>query len=107
MSRWLYRLYLQLATVRLRLGQRLFALWLGRRTDLAGADLSYLVLSGTNLRNADLRDANLQRADLSGVNLQGANLSGANLWGARISEAQLAQAGSLAGATLPDGTIHV
>jgi uncharacterized protein YjbI with pentapeptide repeats len=108
MRRWLYRLYLQFATVNLRLRQRLFAIALGRRrADLAGADLSYLVLSGTNLRDANLREANLRRADLSGVNLQGADLSGADLTGARVSEEQLAQARSLAGTILPDGTIHI
>jgi uncharacterized protein YjbI with pentapeptide repeats len=108
MTRWFYRLYMRLLTMRLRLGQRFFALWLGRRrSELAGADLSYLVLSGTNLRNANLHQANLQRSDLSGVDLQGADLSGANLRGARVSEAQLATAGSLAGTILPDGTIHI
>lgn len=108
MRRWLYRLYLRLATVRLRLGQRLYAYALGqRKADLAGADLSYLVLSGSNLRNADLRDANLRRADLSNVELEGADLSGADLTGALVSEEQLAQAASLSGTTLPDGTIHI
>jgi hypothetical protein len=106
--RSLYRLYLRLATTNIRFRQWLFALALGRRrADLAGADLSYLVLSGTNLRNGNLRDANLRRADLTGVNLQGADLSGADLTGARVTEAQLAQAASLAGTTLPDGTIHI
>ncbi len=108
MSRWLYRIYMRSMTMRLRVGQWLFATWLGRRrSKLAGADLSYLVLSGTNLRNADLREANLQRSDLSGVNLQGADLSGANLRGARVSETQLATAASLVGTILPDGTIHI
>jgi uncharacterized protein YjbI with pentapeptide repeats len=108
MRRWLYRLYLQLATANIRFRQRLFAIALGRRkADLAGADLSYLVLSGTNLRQANLREANLRRADLSNVNLDGADLSGADLTGARVSEEQLSLAGSLAGTILPDGTIHI
>lgn len=108
MRRWLYRLYLQLATVRLRLGQWLFAFALGKRkADLMGADLSYLVLSGTNLRDANLRDANLRRTDMTNVDLAGADLSGADLTGALVSEEQLAQAGSLTGTTLPDGTIHI
>lgn len=98
MRRWLYRLYLRLATVNIRLGQRLFAFRLSRRrAELAGADLSYLVLSGTNLAGADL----------SGVNLSGADLSGADLTGALVSEEQLATAESLSGTILPDGTIHI
>jgi serine/threonine-protein kinase len=108
MRRWLYRLYLRLATANIRLGQYLFALRLSRRkTELAGADLSYLVLSGTNLAGADLRETDFRRSDLSGVDLTGADLSGANLTGARVSEEQLATAGSLSGTILPDGTIHI
>lgn len=108
MRRWLYRLYLRLATVNIRLGQRLFAFRLSRRrAELAGADLSYLVLSGTNLAGADLRETNFRRADLSGVNLSGADLSGADLTGALVSEEQLATAESLSGTILPDGTIHI
>jgi BTB/POZ domain-containing protein KCTD9 len=78
-------------------------------------------LSSADLKDADLRLANLQRADLSYANLSGAdlfraNLSNANLEGTNLSDAdleralnctneQLAQAESLVGATLPDGTV--
>jgi uncharacterized protein YjbI with pentapeptide repeats len=106
--RILYLIYVRLLTTNVRVRQWLFALALGRRrADLAGADLSYLVLSGTDLRGANLQAANLRRADLRDVNLQGADLSEADLTGALVSEAQLAQAGSLTRTTLPDGTIHV
>ncbi len=108
MQRLLYRIYLYLATIRVRLGQRFFNLYLSRRrAALADADLSYLNLSGTNLRGADLRRANLRRCDLTNVDLTAADLSGADLTAALVTEVQLAQAKSLAGATLPDGTILV
>jgi uncharacterized protein YjbI with pentapeptide repeats len=42
--------------------------------------------------------------DLCG--LTGANLSGADLTGATVAPEQLAQAKSLRGATMPDGTVH-
>ena len=63
-----------------------------------------------DLRTADLRDANLSFASLGGANLTRTNLSHANLGGANLRGAkgwtneQLAQAESLVGATLPDGT---
>ena len=108
MQRFLYRLYLYIATIRVRAGQRLFNIYLGRRREkLADADLSYLNLSGTNLRGADLRRANLRRCDLTGVNLQDADLSEADLTAALVAQEQLDQAKSLAGATLPDGTIYL
>ncbi len=108
MQRLLYRLYLYFATIRVRLGQRVYNLYLHRqRSQLANADLSYLNLSGTNLRGADLRGANLRRCDLTNVDLTDADLSGADLTAARVSEAQLAQVKSLVGATLPDGTVYV
>jgi len=46
------------------------------------------------------------RADLPGVNLNQADLERANLAGAKVTGEQLAQARSLRGATLPDGTKH-
>ena len=108
MQRLLYRLYLYFATIRVRLGQRFFNIYLSRRrAALANEDLSYLNLSGTDLRGANLRDANLRRCDLTNVDLTGADLSGADLTAARVSEEQLAQVKSLVGATLPDGTIYV
>jgi uncharacterized protein YjbI with pentapeptide repeats len=99
--------------------------------DLSGADLSYANLRGAHLTFADLSDAflsgaHLNLADLSRANLRGAHLSGAVLRGAKLNGAdlsdaflsgadltgakewtneQLAQASSLVGATLPDGTV--
>lgn len=69
--------------------------------DLRGADLSYADLAVTSLKGAILRGADLSYADLSGASLRGANLSGA-----LVSQEQLAQAESLAGATMPDGSVH-
>jgi uncharacterized protein YjbI with pentapeptide repeats len=84
--------------------------------DLYGANLSGANLYGANLIQADLSDAdlsdaflrfaNLSDADLRGANLRGAYLIQANLSGARgWTNKQLAQALSLLGATLPDGTV--
>jgi len=83
---------------------------------LLGADLSKANLRQANLRQANLRQAYLFAADLSGANLQGANLQGtqlisaclsrADLTSAIVNEEQLAQAKSLEGATMPDGTKH-
>jgi uncharacterized protein YjbI with pentapeptide repeats len=88
------------------------------RADLSGANLGFASLrganlSGTNLRDADLRFANLRGANLSGTNLRDANLSRADLNSTDIlsgtvtgwTNEQLAQARSLVGATLPDGTV--
>jgi uncharacterized protein YjbI with pentapeptide repeats len=58
-------------------------------------------LTGAILEGADLTTANLFRTDLSGAHLEGANLSGAIGW----TNEQLAQAESLVGATMPDGTV--
>jgi uncharacterized protein YjbI with pentapeptide repeats len=89
-------------------------------TNLSGANLSPANLSGASLLNASLFGANLTDADLSGANLSGASLFGANLSRANLSGAdltdadlsstkgwtndQLAQARSVVGAILPDGT---
>jgi uncharacterized protein YjbI with pentapeptide repeats len=76
---------------------------------LSGADLSSTALSGAHLSTADLSEAHLSRADLSEAHLMGAHLSGANLSKADLSGArgwtdeQLRAAGSLEGATMPDG----
>jgi uncharacterized protein YjbI with pentapeptide repeats len=84
--------------------------------DLHGANLRGLFLREADLREAnmsgaDLFGANLSRIDLVRANLSGANLSGAFLYEANLSEAkvtpeQLAQAASLKGATMPNGSIH-
>jgi BTB/POZ domain-containing protein KCTD9 len=73
---------------------------------LSGANLSGANLSGANLSDADLSGANLSYANPSSANLRGANLSGADLSGAegRTNE-QFAQAQSLVGARMPDGTV--
>jgi uncharacterized protein YjbI with pentapeptide repeats len=74
--------------------------------DLSGANLTKANLNGVNLRETSLSGADLSSADLTGANLRDADLSGANLLGARVSPDQLAQAKSLQGATLPDGSLH-
>lgn len=61
---------------------------------LRGADLSEAVQSEAYLRGADLFGAILCRADLSGADLSKA----------KVSDAQLAQAASLKGAIMPDGS---
>ena len=64
-------------------------------------------LRQANLRHADLTNADLAEADFLNADLTGANLSRANLRGARhLSRAQLDSVKSLAGAILPDGSIH-
>ncbi|MEG4813501.1 pentapeptide repeat-containing protein [Microcoleus sp. K5-D4] len=64
--------------------------------NLCGANLSYGNFSGADLTSADLRGANLQNTNLEKANLKGANLSGVvNL-----------ETAKLAGAIMPDGTIH-
>ncbi len=79
--------------------------------DLTGADLSYAQLGGAYLGGADLSSSNLTYADLTGAHLIGADLNGSNLTYADLTDAtvtneQLAQATSLKGATMPDGSIH-
>jgi pentapeptide repeat protein len=68
--------------------------------DLTGAHLNGAKLSGADLSDTFLNGANLENADLGGAHLNGANLSDAEEW----TNEQLAQADSLVGATLPDGT---
>jgi uncharacterized protein YjbI with pentapeptide repeats len=58
-------------------------------------------LSNANLFGANLVDANLSNANITSANLVGANLRGAEGW----TNKQLAQAESLVGAILPNGTI--
>ncbi|WDE08300.1 pentapeptide repeat-containing protein [Thalassomonas viridans] len=76
--------------------------------DLQGSNLDKANLVGADLRDTDLTGASLKEAKLASADLRGAvlthaDLSGANLRAAKVSPDQLAQAGSLAGATLPDG----
>ena len=98
-----------------------------RNALLRGTDLSGAFLGAANLEGANLDEANLKNAMMFGANLLNANLENANLEGAilealdypegelgyghrlmllpaHVSPNQLAQAQSLAGATLPDGT---
>jgi len=81
------------------------------RVTLPNANLQQVYLKGANLREAYLRGANLQNANLESANLKGAtladtNLAGANLKGAKVTPEQLAQAKSLKGTIMPDGTVH-
>jgi hypothetical protein len=91
-----------------------------RGANLKGADMYRARLTNANLTNADLTDASLKqvnasRAILNNVNLTGGDLTGANLTKASLRGAnlqdvtgwepeQLADASTLAGATMPDGT---
>jgi uncharacterized protein YjbI with pentapeptide repeats len=63
-------------------------------------------LSGADLRRVVLIEAHLGVADLSDADLRDADLRGANLEGAEVTDEQLAQAASLKGAIMPDGTKH-
>ena len=87
--------------------------------DLRGAYLNDASLSGAYLYDTDLRGADLSGADLSDAGgrfesgarlvrtrLDGADLGGADLTNARVTEEQLREAASLAGATMPDGSVH-
>jgi hypothetical protein len=67
---------------------------------LNNTDLSFTELLAANLSHANLSDAHLINARLSGADLSHANLRDAKGWTNR----QLAQALSLVGATMPDGT---
>jgi uncharacterized protein YjbI with pentapeptide repeats len=83
--------------------------------NLSGAKLGGATLSGANLSGATLgcysasgKDycATLSRATLTNADLSGATLSRATLTNATVSNEQLAQAKSLKGATMPDGSTH-
>ncbi|HEX8681818.1 MAG TPA: pentapeptide repeat-containing protein [Ardenticatenaceae bacterium] len=76
------------------------------QVDLGGTDLTMANLQGADLSEATLHNANLRGADLTEANLRAANLIEADLHGARINSDQLAQARSLQGTIMPDGTIH-
>ena len=75
-------------------------------TDLTGAKLAGADLTKTLLIDAKLVGADLTGAKLLGADLTGADLSSANLYGAQVTTEQLAEAKSLEGAILPDGSIH-
>jgi uncharacterized protein YjbI with pentapeptide repeats len=77
-----------------------------RDADLRLASLGHTNLSLACLDGARLDGAYLDSAILRGASLRGTILSDANLWRAKVTERQLAQAGSLEGATMPDGTKH-
>ena len=53
------------------------------------------------MTKADLVDAQMERAVLNGAKLVQANLKNA-----RVDDSQLDQAGSMSGATMPDGRVH-
>ena len=77
--------------------------------NLVRANFNQAAMANADLRGADLSHATMLGADLSGANLKSANLSNAdlrhaNLNGADVTARQLADAKSIAGATLPDGT---
>lgn len=61
-------------------------------TNLAGADLRGVNLTGSNLAEADLRGVDLSKHYLVGANLAGADLTGAKLTGANLLAANLASA---------------
>ncbi|MBE9165344.1 pentapeptide repeat-containing protein [Tychonema sp. LEGE 06208] len=78
--------------------------------NLQSVNLSGQNLSGFNLSGVNLHGANVSEADLTSANLCGANLSYANLEKTNLKEAKLVGANldnaKLAGAIMPDGTIH-
>jgi len=74
--------------------------------DLSGAILSEGNLCGANLSGGNFSGADLTSADLRGANLQNTNLEKANLKGANLSGVVNLETAKLAGAIMPDGTIH-
>jgi uncharacterized protein YjbI with pentapeptide repeats len=78
-----------------------------RRAHLQEACLRGVRTTGSlYLNEANLEKANLREADLTRAHLEGANLYEADLTGAKVTNEQLAQAPSLKGATMQDGTVH-
>ena len=75
-----------------------------RRADLGRADLSGSDLRGANMSNADLYEADLTEANLHSAVLYEADLREANLRNAEVTDEQLAEALSLTGATMSDGS---
>lgn len=74
--------------------------------DLTGAFLAEAILDGSDLSNAIMVRTALEKADLTNAILTNAILDGSNLIQAVVTPEQLAQAKSLKGATMPDGSIH-
>lgn len=78
--------------------------------NLSGACLYRANLFRANFLQANLSYANLQEANLIGADLSGADLRGANLTGAKVGTGDRVMVkltgANLAGAILPDGTIH-
>jgi len=74
--------------------------------NLSGANLSGADLSGADLRGANLRGVRLNDTRLRDANLFDADLSEANLEHAQVTDEQLAEAKSLKGATMRDGSVH-
>lgn len=77
-----------------------------KRANLFQADLEEVNLSEANLEETGFFQANLAGADLSKANLRRAYLNRATLIGAQLTDEQIAQAQTLEGATMPDGTTH-
>ena len=73
---------------------------------LEEADLSEADPSGAFLDEAYLNGANLSGARLNGANSSRTDLGSVNLEEAEVKAEPLAQAKTLKGATMPDGTIH-
>jgi uncharacterized protein YjbI with pentapeptide repeats len=80
------------------------------RVNLNEANLYKANLFRANLLQANLRKANLREANLIGADFSGADLSGADLSGAKVGSADRIMVkltgANLAGAILPDGTLH-
>jgi len=74
--------------------------------NLSGAILIEVNFCGANLSGGNFSGANLTSADLRGANLQNTNLEKANLKGANLSGVVNLEKAKLAGAIMPDGTIH-
>jgi uncharacterized protein YjbI with pentapeptide repeats len=74
--------------------------------NLHKAIIPYVNLFEANLSCADLSEVDLSEAYLVKANLTGADLTKATLIGAEVTDEQLASAGSLEGATMPDGKIY-
>jgi uncharacterized protein YjbI with pentapeptide repeats len=84
-------------------GQTVPRVW-AHGADLQGSDLSFAVLTGSNLIDTKLQGSRLEMVDLEGAILMDANLRGANLSNARLSGAHLdrtqMQVADLTGAVL-------
>ncbi|NQE33683.1 pentapeptide repeat-containing protein [Microcoleus asticus] len=74
--------------------------------NLSGAILIEVNFCGANLSGGNFSGADLNLADLRGANLQNTNLEKANLKGANLSGVVNLETAKLAGAIMPDGTIH-